>query len=240
LLGHAYYMMRRTGATVIPVSAEEPKSDRTIYHKLVRDRIPVIIREAGGLARVGQLSRVDAIRLLKQKLIEEAVEVWTCDDASLAEELSDVLEVIEALRSQGGIEKDKLERVRRDKREARGGFEKLIYLEETSVPSLREFQVDESFPLFTDVPSNPTVRPSSTAGRLELVPSADSDDIVRFRMPLIPPVVSDVQSLDGKEVEIEVRYVHNKILVRVARPRRRVSSKQLALFAETVEKLDVK
>ena len=116
LLSHAYYIMQRTGAMVIPVLNDEPKDAPKVYNKLVRDRIPLIIREAGGLARVRRLGRAEAVALLKQKLVEEAFEVWNAADKEIGEELADVLDVIDALREHGGISEEELRRTGESKR----------------------------------------------------------------------------------------------------------------------------
>jgi predicted house-cleaning noncanonical NTP pyrophosphatase (MazG superfamily) len=71
LLGHSYYVLRNAGAHVVPI-VDEPVVDTKPYYKLVRDEIPTIIRQAGGLARLRTLSKQDARILLARKLIEEA------------------------------------------------------------------------------------------------------------------------------------------------------------------------
>lgn len=45
-------------------------------------------------------------------------------------ELADVLEVIHAIAETNGITFEELDKMRLDKREKRGGFSKMIYLEE--------------------------------------------------------------------------------------------------------------
>jgi predicted house-cleaning noncanonical NTP pyrophosphatase (MazG superfamily) len=238
LLGHAYYLMRHTGATVIPVSPVEPRGDRRMYHKLVRDRIPVIIQETGGIARVRQLPRSDALQLLKQKLIEEALEVWGADQTTIAEELSDVLEVIEALRKQSQIERDELERVQREKRNKRGGFDQLIYLEETGIQSLQASDGDGIIPLFADAPEHRLKSSPKTSNRIEVLPTAGVADILRFRVPLVPPVSQQgtgVLALKMKEHEIEVTYSTSKLTIYIKTPQERDTSKQLSLFPDIGE-----
>ena len=241
LLGHAYYLMRHTGATVIPVSPVEPRGDRRTYHKLVRDRIPVIIQETGGVARVRQLARADALQLLKQKLVEEALEVWGSEQGTIAEELSEVLEVIEALRKQSQIERDDLERVQREKRHKRGGFDQLIYLEETGIQSLQASNNDGVIPLFPDPPEHPLRSGPKASNRIEVLPNATASDVLRFRAPLVPPVPMQgaaVLALKMKDYEIEVTYSHNKITVHIKTPQERDMSKQLSLFADIAEEDD--
>jgi predicted house-cleaning noncanonical NTP pyrophosphatase (MazG superfamily) len=87
--------------------------------KLVRDRIPEIIRESGRnpVTRVAERSEYAA--LLSDKLYEEAGEYVASGDPS---ELADVLEVIRTLASLHGLTPTALERLRAEKATERGGF----------------------------------------------------------------------------------------------------------------------
>jgi predicted house-cleaning noncanonical NTP pyrophosphatase (MazG superfamily) len=201
----------------------------------------VIIQETGGVARVRQLARADALQLLKQKLVEEALEVWGSEQGTIAEELSEVLEVIEALRKQSQIERDDLERVQREKRHKRGGFDQLIYLEETGIQSLQASNNDGVIPLFPDPPEHPLRSGPKASNRIEVLPNATASDVLRFRAPLVPPVPMQgaaVLALKMKDYEIEVTYSHNKITVHIKTPQERDMSKQLSLFADIAEEDD--
>lgn len=72
--------------------------------KLVRDRIPEIIRERGGSPVVREAAAAEYRSLLHKKLLEEAHEVLAADDGSAPEELADVLEVVAALAEDLGID----------------------------------------------------------------------------------------------------------------------------------------
>jgi len=187
---------------------------------------------------VRQLPRSDALQLLKQKLIEEALEVWGADQTTIAEELSDVLEVIEALRKQSQIERDELERVQREKRNKRGGFDQLIYLEETGIQSLQASDGDGIIPLFADAPEHRLKSSPKTSNRIEVLPTAGVADILRFRVPLVPPVSQQgtgVLALKMKEHEIEVTYSTSKLTIYIKTPQERDTSKQLSLFPDIGE-----
>ncbi|RGE65304.1 nucleoside triphosphate pyrophosphohydrolase [Anaerotruncus colihominis] len=97
------------------------------YHKLVRDRIPEIIEADGKACIYETLSDEDYIRLLDQKLNEELAEY---QDSKSLEELSDLLEVMQAVVKARGWTLEELELVRADKAAKRGGFEKKILLRE--------------------------------------------------------------------------------------------------------------
>jgi predicted house-cleaning noncanonical NTP pyrophosphatase (MazG superfamily) len=90
------------------------------YDKLVRDRIPEVIRE-NDETPVAHTVEGEAYReRLREKLVEEATEFR---DEPTVEELADVLDVVAAIRDAEEFDADDLQRKRRAKQEARGGFE---------------------------------------------------------------------------------------------------------------------
>ncbi|MET9109693.1 nucleoside triphosphate pyrophosphohydrolase [Streptomyces zhihengii] len=90
--------------------------------KLVRDRIPQIIREDGAEPVTYTASSQEYRDRLRDKLCEEAAEVLEADDDRAPEELADVLEVVRALAADLGIDTDQLEKLREAKANERGGF----------------------------------------------------------------------------------------------------------------------
>ena len=90
--------------------------------KLVRDRIPDIIRARGGSPVVRQAAAAEYRGLLHAKLLEEANEVLSADDGSAAEELADVLEVLAALADDLGVGLEHVQKLRDQKAQERGGF----------------------------------------------------------------------------------------------------------------------
>jgi len=138
LLGHAYYIMKKTGANVIPIAQTEPIEKSVTYNKLVRDNIPLIVKSAGGLARVRNLNSTEASYILTQKIIEEGLEIFNSkDEREMTNEIADILEVIDALIKSSRLDRQKINNIRRRKKKERGGFENLILLEETSIKSLK-------------------------------------------------------------------------------------------------------
>lgn len=92
------------------------------YGKLVRDRIPQIIRE-GGAEPVTYIAGSEEYRnRLRDKLGEEVAEFLEADDAEAPEELADVLEVVHALAADLGVDARQLEKIREIKASRRGGF----------------------------------------------------------------------------------------------------------------------
>lgn len=99
-----------------------------VYNKLVRDRIPEIIKGSGAECKTIILSDEEYLKMIDKKLDEELCEYHK--DESI-EELADLLEVIYAAAAARGYTVDELETIRAEKKEKRGGFEKKILLIET-------------------------------------------------------------------------------------------------------------
>jgi predicted house-cleaning noncanonical NTP pyrophosphatase (MazG superfamily) len=96
--------------------------------KLVRDRMAEIIRANGDEAVVYRADLDEYRQRLRDKLTEEVDEFLSAADADALEELADVVEVVHALVRDLGYAVEDLERVRRAKAEARGGFaERVIW-----------------------------------------------------------------------------------------------------------------
>lgn len=88
--------------------------------KLVRDKIPQIIR-AKSLEPVIYVADPDEYATrLRDKLTEEVAEFLASD--SDPEELADVLEVVYALAALTGTDQEQLEKLRASKADERGGF----------------------------------------------------------------------------------------------------------------------
>lgn len=88
--------------------------------KLVRDKIPDIIR-GDGLDPVIRVAGPDEYGTrLRAKLREETEEFLASDDDP--EELADILEVVHALARQIGVTPDTIEELRAAKAAERGGF----------------------------------------------------------------------------------------------------------------------
>ena len=98
-----------------------------IHRKLVRDRIPEIIRQSGAEPVCRTLNGEEKLAALKEKLCEEAAEFRQSGEM---EELADVAEVLRALLRETGISRDALENARARNYRERGGFDGGVWLEE--------------------------------------------------------------------------------------------------------------
>lgn len=95
------------------------------YNKLVRDKIPEIIRAAGEVPHTRTLNEEEYCRLLEMKLDEEVGEYHRDKNP---EELADILEVVFALAESIGCSREELMKGYQQKHDARGGFENRIFL----------------------------------------------------------------------------------------------------------------
>ncbi len=98
------------------------------YNKLVRDKIPEIIKKKNAVPITHIASDEEYWQKLKDKLQEEIDEFMKDDNA---EELADILEIIYAICDFKKIDKNKLELLRKKKAKERGGFKDKIILDET-------------------------------------------------------------------------------------------------------------
>ncbi|MEU8943395.1 nucleoside triphosphate pyrophosphohydrolase [Streptomyces goshikiensis] len=97
-----------------------------LHGKLVRDRIPQIIRADGAEPEVYVADPAEYRQRLRVKLVEEVSEYMEADETDAPEELADVLEVAFALAADLGVDPTQLEKIRAAKAEQRGGFAERI------------------------------------------------------------------------------------------------------------------
>ena len=112
---------------------------RIVYGKLVRDNMIDIYKHdvenkisASGYS-VREMSREETLECLKDKLLEEAKEVFEAygedDKTHLKEEIADVIEVIDAILYHNDIKLDEVLAIRDAKKAKKGGFERGLCLE---------------------------------------------------------------------------------------------------------------
>ena len=101
-------------------------SEKSEYDKLVRDRIPEIIRDSGERPETHVADDAEYARRLREKLVEEAEEFA---ESGAIEELADVLAVVDAVCEHEGVGWEELERRADEKERERGGFEDRIILD---------------------------------------------------------------------------------------------------------------
>lgn len=94
-----------------------------IFNKLIRSKLPKRMEEEGVILSKKSLSKEDYIKELKNKIIEESLEVKeSYDKESLTIELADVMEVIYSIANVSDISINDIENARLEKREINGFF----------------------------------------------------------------------------------------------------------------------
>lgn len=103
----------------------------TIYNKLIRDRIPEIIKESGKECDIKILDNKEYITELNRKLQEELNEYY---EGQSVEELADLIEVVYAILKQKEVSLHKFEEIRKSKALKRGKFNDKLFLKEVIEP----------------------------------------------------------------------------------------------------------
>nr|WP_295974822.1 nucleoside triphosphate pyrophosphohydrolase [uncultured Bacillus sp.] len=100
-----------------------------IHNKLVRDKIPQIIKKSGKTPIIETLDQENYITELRKKSKEELQEYLSAKTNEEAiEELADLLEIIHSLAEIHDSSIDEVERIRVKKAEERGGFKDKVFL----------------------------------------------------------------------------------------------------------------
>jgi len=189
VLSHVYYTLRREDCDVVCVDEFATSDERLEFNKIVRDKIPEIITSRGESADVGRVVGDVLLDGLRQKLVEEALEVVdAATSESIAEELADVLEVVIAIEKTLGLKRSEVESRRIAKADARGGFAEGLVLLETSLsapmagvmlPDADERHDSTKLPVLPSLP-NP-VRPINVDLRVQ---GRQSERILNFAFPI--------------------------------------------------------
>lgn len=103
-----------------------------VYNKLIRDRIPEITKADGWISKTRILGRVEFIKELKKKILEEAREMnHGKTNENLIEELVDIQEIVDALLTEKNLKFSEFRKIQIAKRKKRGGFKNKLFLIKT-------------------------------------------------------------------------------------------------------------
>ena len=135
VLSHAYHILRREGAQVECIDLFGADEEHVEYNKIVRDKIPGVIKRKGENAEIIRLRGEALLAALRQKLIEESFEALDARSGDeLIGELADVQEVIAGICEALQIPGEQVNAEQAEKRKKRGGFQSGIMLRRTSTP----------------------------------------------------------------------------------------------------------
>jgi len=114
---------------------DKHNDDCVVFRKLVRDKIPDIIKEAGKIPFSATIKGEAFKKALGRKILEEAGELfgqWAAGNAeNVLNESADMLEITLAALKHHGFSFDDLIAARNSKLEELGGFERQLFLETT-------------------------------------------------------------------------------------------------------------
>lgn len=99
--------------------------EKKIYNKLVRDKIPDLIKSDSCIPKIQILNQADYLKYLYKKLKEELEEFLSNEDI---EELADLYEVMLAILKSRQISVNEFEAIRLKKVQERGAFDQKILL----------------------------------------------------------------------------------------------------------------
>ncbi|MBG9753563.1 nucleoside triphosphate pyrophosphohydrolase [Bacillus thuringiensis] len=103
------------------------------YNKLIRNKIPQIIKSNGKIPTTRILPKDEYIKELCKKTQEELTEyIEAKTKPDKLEELSDLLELINALAEQEGTTLEEINNIRKKKAKERGGFSDRVFLIEVT------------------------------------------------------------------------------------------------------------
>lgn len=101
------------------------------YEKLIRDKIPEIIKKDNAIPKISVLSQKRFLKELKKKLIEEARELEKGrGKEEIINESADILEILMAIAKSEKISWKAIKSKRVTKLQKRGGFKKKLFLKE--------------------------------------------------------------------------------------------------------------
>jgi predicted house-cleaning noncanonical NTP pyrophosphatase (MazG superfamily) len=101
---------------------------RKTYNKLIRDKIPEIIRNNNAVPKISELSAEEFKIALNEKLLEEARELAEAkSNEEILNELADILEVAEAVAKNNNITSEEIIKRKDEKKQERGAFEKKLF-----------------------------------------------------------------------------------------------------------------
>jgi len=99
------------------------------YNKLVRDRIPEVIRENGSNCEIRKLKAKEFDEELLKKVGEEAGGLLAAKNRKeIISELADIIDVIEEIKKRKKITTQEIKKAQKEALKRKGGFKKRLFL----------------------------------------------------------------------------------------------------------------
>lgn len=99
------------------------------YNKLIRDKIPEIVKAAGWIPTARVLKKSEFLNAVKKKVLEEAGElIQSKDKKGIINEIVDIQELLDVLITEIKMTKLAVKKLQTAKRKKRGGFKKRLFL----------------------------------------------------------------------------------------------------------------
>ena len=104
---------------------------KKIYNKLIRDKIPEIIKADRHTSKTRIMDNEEYRQELFKKVLEEGKELREVkgDAKEMIKEISDVYEVVDAIIESYKLDRGEINKIKEERRAKRGGFKKKIFLE---------------------------------------------------------------------------------------------------------------
>lgn len=220
LLSHLFYILTSKGTNLKCTDTFRPTYEKVSYNKLVRDKIPKKISKQGEKVSIKKISEYEHIELLKQKLVEEALELNEERDTNkLIEEAADVYEVVITLLDKLNFNWNDLLEVVHRKRKKSGGFSEGIYLIKTQDLPLIEKGRESLLHYESKVDYSKT----------EVVKMQETKNILSLEVPLVPPL-SKVITKKSKDKIVRIKYQNGVMSINIEKVTIDQNIKQPTLF----------
>jgi len=130
---------------------DNQQKNAILYGKLVRDRIPDIIRSQGKSPFTRRIEGKELTSAISEKILEEAFELYreinTGNREEILKESADVLEIVLAALQDHGFTLDDLLGLAESRRRERGGFGRQLFLDQVNGGELCEIEF-QKYPMF--------------------------------------------------------------------------------------------
>lgn len=102
------------------------------YDKLIRDKIPKIIKESGKNFEIEETKGEKLLKYIKEKIVEENSELISAKSKEdIVNEFADVFEILDKYRMELDISNSEISEARKNKNKKRGKFKKNFVLKWT-------------------------------------------------------------------------------------------------------------